>query len=93
MSAIFNDFQGRLHYADSILKQVQALSKATKKNLGIVLKNLILNVLYKRKLSMNDISKVTGISEEDLGDILKQMIESKNIKKEGDLYILIEKAK
>jgi len=85
-SAIMNDFQGRLHHADSILKQVQAQSKATRKNLGIILKNFILNTLFNRKLAIKEISKVSGISEEDLENVLEELVKEKILAKEGSLY-------
>ncbi|MFA5141372.1 MAG: hypothetical protein WC471_00170 [Candidatus Woesearchaeota archaeon] len=85
---IVNDLQAKLHKMDAILKNIDMENKFLKKNMHYTVLNLIAVALHGRKLSDEELSKITGIPPEGLNPFLDILINEKKIKKEDAKYSL-----
>lgn len=89
LSDFLNDLQAKLHNVDMIAKQLRAANTVLKKNLNTSLKNVILlSFSVKKNLSLDEISKFSGIKKEELNPFLEQLIKEGRLIKEGNGYIL-----
>ena len=86
---MLNDLQARLHSTDMLAKKQKFEINLLKKSLNAGLKNLIsLALVMKKKLTKDELSKFSGIEENQLDPFLETMINEGHLKKEEDLYSL-----
>jgi len=91
LSGFLNDLLARLHSTDMMLKTIKARNLVLKKNLNNSFINLVSVLLsLKGKLSLEDLSRFTGINKEELTKFIDSMIKDNKIKKEDGVYILVK---
>jgi len=88
LSNFLNDLQARLHNVDMIVKQLKAENDFLKHNMTAMLHNTILICLKVSKLSLEQLSKVTGVDKKELEVFVEKLLKENKIKKENELYIL-----
>lgn len=87
-SDFFNDLQARLHQVDMIAKQVKFESENLQANMGKLLRNYLVVLLGKESLTLERLSRFTGVGEDKLGDYLDKMIDEGTVKMEKGIYSL-----
>ena len=88
LSNFLNDLQARLHGVDMIVKQLKAENDFLRQNMNAVLHNVILICLKVSKLTLEQLSQVTGVDRKELEIFLEKLLKENKIKKENDLYCL-----
>jgi len=83
ISNFINDLQARLHNLDMVAKRLAGENKFLKRNMNTSLKNTISIVLKMRHLPLNELSRFTGINENELLIILDEMTKDNKVKKRG----------
>ena len=89
LSNIFNDLQSKLHTVDMVAKTLRVERDFLKRNLNTMISNIITILINANKNSLEDLSKFTGISKEELEKHLELLIKEGKIKKEDDLYRIV----
>lgn len=89
LSNFLNDLQARLHSVDMIVKQSKAENDFLKHNMNALLHNAILICLKVSKLSIHQLSQVTGIDKKELEIFVEKLLKENKIKKENELYSLV----
>ncbi len=85
-SHVLNDLQARLHQVDMIAKQLNMRNQILQKNMAGLLRNYLLVLLGKSDLNLNQLSKLTGVEKEKLGDYLDRLIDEGKVDLNGELY-------
>ena len=94
LSSFLNDLQARLHNVDRIVKELRAENDILKTNMDVLIQNSILRILEvtslseAKAISIEQISRFTGVDKEGLEIFIKKMLKENKIKKENDLYSL-----
>ena len=88
LSNFLNDLQARLHDVDMIVKQLKAENDFLKHNMNAILHNAILICLKVSKLSLEQLSQITGVEKEELRIFVEKLLGENKIKKEAELYTL-----
>ena len=88
LSNFLNDLQARLHNVDMIVKQLKAENDFVRHNMNAILHNAILICLKVSKLSLEQLSQITGVDKKELEIFVEKLLKENKIKKEDDLYIL-----
>ncbi len=87
-SDFFNDLQARLHQVDMVAKQVKLESEHSTAGLTKLLRNYLMVLLNEQDLTLEQLSKFTGIKEDLLGDYLDKLIDQKILEMENGVYHL-----
>ena len=87
-SDFFNDLQARLHQVDMIAKQVKLENEHSSMSVTKLLRNYLMMLLNERDLTLEQLSKFTGVKEELLGDYLDKLIDQKLLEMENGIYHL-----
>ena len=87
-SDFFNDLQARLHHVDMVAKQVKLENDGLKVNMGKLLKNYLTVLLRKGGLTLEQLSKFTGVQEGRLGDYLDRLLDKGVVRMEKGVYSL-----
>ena len=89
ISDFLNDLQARLHTTDMLLKKIKAENTVLKKNLHNSLINVVSILLsVKGKLSLDDLTKFSGMDKKELEKFLEIMVKNDKLVKEGDKYLI-----
>ena len=88
LSNFLNDLQARLHNVDMAVKQLKAENDFIKHNMNAIIHNSIVICLKVAKLTLEQLSNVTGVGQEELKMFIEKLMAEKKIKKEDDLYTL-----
>ena len=88
-AGFLNDLQGRLHRLNTVVKQIGNENLSLKKNTETLISNIISVMALKDGKTVEQFSKVIGLTQESMQKLLDKMIEDKRLKKEGDKYFLI----
>ena len=88
LSNFLNDLQARLHNVDMIVKQLKAENDFLKHNMNAILHNAILICLKVSKLSLEQLSQITGVDKKELEIFIEKLLKENKIKKENELYSL-----
>jgi hypothetical protein len=91
LSDFFNDLQARLHQVDMIAKQVKLENDSLKKNMRRLVRNYLIVLLGKGRLTLEQLSRLTGVQQDKLGDYLDQMIDEGLVELEEGIYHLKKK--
>ena len=86
LSQFFNDLQAKLHQVDMIAKQMKMERDLLSKNTAGLLRNYLLVLLTNNKLTIEQLSKYTGVEQDKLADYLDKLIDSGSVDLEGELY-------
>jgi len=88
ISNILNDLQSKLHSVDTIAKTLKAEKEFLQRNLNTMISNIMLVLIKINKNTVEELSKFTGINEEELKNRLEKLIKEGKLKKEEDKYQL-----
>ncbi len=88
VSGLLTDLQARLHKVDMVARSYKFENDFLKKNMNIMITNLVSLLLKSKKLNLAELSKFTGIPDKDLQPFLETLIKDKKLKKEEDKYSL-----
>lgn len=89
LSSFLNDLQARLHNVDMIVKQLKAENDFMKHNMNAILHNAVMICLKVSKLTIEQLSQITGVEQKELEIFIEKLIKENKIKKENDLYLLV----
>ena len=87
-SHVLNDLQARLHQVDMIAKQLNMRNQILQKNMAGLLRNYLLVLLGKSDLNLEQLSKLTGVTKEKLGDYLDKLIDEGKVDLTGEIYVI-----
>jgi len=93
LSNIINDLQGKLHKLDMMVKQLDNENHFLKRNTFFLATNIVSILLKAEVKNLKDLSRLSGMSEEDMNGFLEKLIKQKFVKKEGDSYAWIKDVK
>jgi len=82
-----NDFQGRLHHTDMMLKGLQAQKKVLDANALNVFYNFIKFACRTKPHGIDELSKMLGIGTNELSPFVENMVKKGELKKEGQVYV------
>jgi len=82
-----NDFQGKLHHTDMMLKGLQAQKKVLDKNAINILHNFIKFACRTKPHSLEELSKLLGIDQSDLSTFVDSLTKKGLLKKEGQVFL------
>src|SRR3989339_2047985 len=91
LSDFLNDLQAKLHQVDMVAKQVKLENDKLELNTSKLLKNYLVVLLSKNELSLSQLSSLTGVPEDKLGDYLDKLIDQQVVQLTNGLYNLIKK--
>lgn len=86
LSNFLNDLQARLHNVDMLVKQLKAENDFLKQNMNAIIHNAILVCLKVSKLSLEQLSQVTGVDKKELEIFVEKLLKENKIKKEDEFY-------
>ncbi|MBI2658593.1 hypothetical protein HYX05_00635 [Candidatus Woesearchaeota archaeon] len=89
LSNFLNDLQARLHSVDMVVKQQKAENDFLKHNMNAILHNAVLICLKVSKLSLEQLSQITGVNRKELEIFVENLLKENKIKKENELYSLV----
>ncbi|MEM0231254.1 MAG: hypothetical protein QXW00_00540 [Candidatus Woesearchaeota archaeon] len=81
-----NDLLAKLHRIDAALKEKTAENEVLERNAMLLFRNNVIITLGDKKMKINEISRMVGISEEQLKPFLDIWIKEGFIKCDNDLY-------
>ena len=88
LSEFFNDLQAKLHQVDMVAKQVKVENENLSFNMNKLLNNYLVVLLGKENLTLEQISRFTGVPETKVGDFLDKLIDQGVISLKNDKYFL-----
>ncbi len=88
LSNFLNDLQARLHSVDMIVKQLKTENDFLRQNMHAIIHNTILICLKVAKLSIEQLSQITGIEKKEMEIFVEKLLKENKIKKENELYSL-----
>ena len=88
LSNFLNDLQARLHNVDMTVKNLNAENEFIKRNMNAIVHNAILICLARGTLSLEQLSKITGIDKKELEIFIEKLLKENKIKKNDDVYSL-----
>src|SRR3989338_9294484 len=78
LSSFLNDLQARLHDVDRIVKELKAENDFIKNNMHAVIHNMIIICLKVSKLTIEQLSSVTGIEQKELEAYVEKLAKDNN---------------
>lgn len=87
-SQVLNDLQAKLHALDMVAKKLTNENDFLRQNMDLLLKNYITLLLHDKKLSLEQLSTLTGIPPEGLGEYLENLVKQEKVKKVDNAYSL-----
>lgn len=85
-AAFFNDMQARLHRLDMVIKNLSAKTKVLETNAGLLLRNNLLILLKEKDKDLNELSRGSGIPQQQLVPFLEKLIKEGWIKEKKGKY-------
>ncbi len=82
-----NDFQGKLHHTDMMLKGLQAQKQILDKNAINVLHNFIKFACRTKPHSLDDLASLLGIEAKDLTVFIDSLVKKGELEKEGQVFV------
>ena len=89
LSNFLNDLQARLHNVDMIVKRLKAENDFLKLNMDAILHNAIMMCLKVSKLTLEQLSQITGVEKKELEIFVENLLKENKIKKDGEQYTLV----
>ncbi len=87
-SGFLNDLQARLHNVDMVVKKQKSENDFLKHNMNAIINNSILICLKVSQLSMEQLSRITGVHKKEIEIYIEKLLNEKKIKKDNDMYSL-----
>jgi hypothetical protein len=91
LTNFLSDLQVKLHGVDLVAKQAKMQADTYRSNLGNLMSNYIKLLLTQKPLTAEQLSKLTGVQFDLIGDFLDAMIDRNQIDLEQDTYHLKKK--
>ena len=91
LAAVLNDLQAKLHTLHATTRKLQNENALCKKNIQTIVSNFISILLLKSGKTQQQLSKLTGLSENNIIIALRNMMKKGIVKKEGDNYLFVQK--
>ncbi len=88
ISGFLNDLQARLHSVDMIVKKLKTENDFLRLNMNAIIHNSVLVCLKVSRLTLEQLSQVTGVDKKELEIFVEKLLKENKIKKEEDLYTL-----
>src|SRR3989344_793413 len=88
VNSLFNDLQARLHQVDMIVKKQANENAFLRRNLRHSIRNLVSVTLAVKPLSLESLSKVTGVEKDQLKPFLDELVSEGKLQNDGDAYSL-----
>ena len=88
LSNMLMDLQARLHKVHMVAKTYKLENDFVKKNMNMLINNLVSLLLKSKSLNLKDLSRFTGIPEKELEPVLETLIKGSKLKKEEGIYSL-----
>ena len=86
MASFINEMQAKLHNLGIVIKRLKNENLFLKKNSSNLLLNYLTILLVNKKRTLEELSKLTTISKEELKPFLDKLIETGKIKEEDGAY-------
>ena len=90
VSSFLNDLQAKLHSVDMLAKQMKMENQLLNRSLSALLSNYITLLLQKSNLNAEQLTKLTGVSQDILEDFLDRLIDQGKIDMKEGIYFLKE---
>ena len=90
ITGFLNDLQARLHNVDMIVKRLRAENDVLRKNMSLTIENIITILLKINAMSIEEISKYSGINRDELAAFLNNMINDAKVKVDDERYRLVK---
>lgn len=88
LSNFLNDLQARLHDVDMAVKKLKAENDFLRLNMNAILHNAVLICLKMSRLSVEQLSQITGVDKKEIEIFIEKLLKENKIKKEDGLYTL-----
>ena len=85
-TTFLNEIQTKMHQIDMMLKTTWRESQILKKNVSILIRNLIVGALRDGQKTFDEIKTISGLPTDELKKYLDAFVERKMIKKDKDKY-------
>jgi len=89
MTDLLNDIVSQIHQHAAVVRDVHAQNKILQYNASAFLRNILIIAMAQKDRTLDELSKISGVKEHDLGPILKQLVERKEINYKDKKYSLI----
>ena len=89
-SQLLNDMQARLHHVDMVAKQMKTKHDILNSSMRSLLKNYIQILLTSKDLTLKQLSGLTGVRDELLGDFLDILLDEGKVDLNGEVYSLVK---
>ena len=86
LSNFFNDLQIKLHHLDMIAKNLNAENINLRTNAGALLRNLIMQGLVLKSMTLKELTNYVGIPEEQLKPFVEARVNEGFVEKKGERY-------
>jgi len=86
LTGIMNDLQGKLHKLDMGAKQLNNENQFLKQNAYFLATNLFAVLMKTGSRKLDQLSRLSGMSEKDTKEFLEKLIKQGHVKKEGEEY-------
>ena len=87
-STLLNELMAKLHKSDMTVKNVSANKQLLERNINILLRNFVIDLIKSGRHSVDDISKATGMPTDQLHNFIGLLEKSGEVRKEGDAYMM-----
>lgn len=92
-TTVMNDLQGKLHRLDMAVKNLNSENKMLQKNAYFLATNLFHVLIGGGVKSIDDLTKMGGMTKENTEEFLKKLEGQGLVKKDGDSYTWLENDK
>ena len=86
VASFLNEMQAKLHNLGIVIKNLKNENLFLKQNSAILLLNYLTILLVNKKRTIDELSKLTTISKEELKPFLDKLMKENKIKQEGEMY-------
>jgi hypothetical protein len=90
---ILNDFVSKIHQNAKSVRDINMQNKILQYNASAFLRNLLIIAMAQKDRPLDELSKITGVKEQDLEPILKQLVEKKEVDYKDKKYSLVKTKK
>jgi hypothetical protein len=85
---LINDLQAKLHSIDMTLKTTKTENEFLRRNMNTLIRNLVIVSLKHKPMSLDELSKLTGIKDDELKSFLATLIKLDKLKEDNSMYFL-----
>ena len=85
---LINDLQAKLHSIDMALKTTKTENEFLRRNMNTLIRNLVTVSLKHKPMSLEELSKLTGIKDGELKLFLAALVKLGKLKEDNNIYSL-----